>query len=127
MKPFATLSAAAIALVIGLSGAASAQGATDPLLLKRGQETHETAAPAKAQEQVKKQAAGKQTAPGQVKAETKGAATGKGEVKKEVRKQAETTPAKKTQTDKEPAKAHAAAKGDCKPGAGKDTCARKTN
>lgn len=123
MKPFATLSAAAIALVIGFSGAASAQGATDPVLLKRGQETHETAAPAKAQEQVRQ----KQTARGQVKAETKGAATGKGEGKKEVRKQAETTPATKTRTAKEPAKAHAAAKGGCKPGAGKDTCARKIN
>jgi hypothetical protein len=123
MKPFATLSAAAIALVIGFSGAASAQGATDPLLLKRGQETHETAAPAKAQEQGRPM----QTAPGQVKAETKGASTGKGEGKKEVRKQAETTPATKTQTAKEPAKAHAAAKGACKPGAGKDTCARKIN
>ena len=57
MRPFATLSAAAIAL--GFYGAASARGATGPRLLKRGQETHETAAPARAQEQIMQ----KQTAP----------------------------------------------------------------
>lgn len=60
-----------------------------------------------------------------MRAETKTAATGKGEVKKEVRQQSETTPAGKTRTAKEPARAHAAAKGDAKAGAGKDACARK--
>lgn len=61
-----------------------------------------------------------------MRAETKGAATGKGEAKKEVRQQSETTPAGKVRTAKEPAMAHAAAKGDSRAGPRKDACARKT-